>query len=125
MSRQLATSHGRARNPNPNPGPKKNCLGFSTLLRDERVSGCFKVVGAQCTGSLSGEQANVVDLDAERRCLCGHPRREHTDCSECSESYPSVCLHQEASEDEGFYGVCPCWSFRTEPDELDDTLEPA
>jgi hypothetical protein len=36
----------------------------------------------------------------------------------------AVCVHQLPNEDEGFYGVCPCWNFRTEADEFDDTLEP-
>ena len=48
--------------------------------------------------------AKIVDLAGERRCVCGHPRREH---EFCSDDYPALCVHQETPVDRFDWGVCP------------------
>jgi hypothetical protein len=54
---------------------------------------------------MSGE---VVEITSAQLCLCGHPRRDHT---KCSDSFPAICVHPEPTLEDGWYGVCPCLDF--------------
>ena len=55
--------------------------------------------------------SNIVDIAAERKCVCGHARREH---EFCSDEYPTVCVHQVPEEGALDWPVCHCLEFETE-----------